>query len=741
MRKARYIVVSVLMAFFAMIAKAEDSVETDTAGVENGEEEEGSGDPEWDRLQKEHNANYGTIEGIRIADEMIEYSRKRQDLLGIQSGMQCKLTDHHSISDYAGVNALADSLIDFCSEHDKYVEGKYFAMYIKVISYIEQGRYKAAIQISQSLYDASREKIIGNDSIDITKKVRCNALTGLGLANSEMGRDEAAIAYYQEGIDLIEPVRDSIAFAGSYLDLQTFKMTSAQKLPVREKALKYFEEYQETLEWFNRIMADYPIPDNEIMLETAYVDVYSDLSNLKKARVHIAKADSILAENPELADQYAAELHSVKAKYYNLMGNGQLAIAHADSASAFYKTVGKLSEQVTMLKLKHNSIHKLGQYNLEYPIANSIFSLMDTIYIHRYNSQVEDMQTVMNMDKLEQKTHEQEAELKLKEANEARLQARNQMLALGFVVVLLVGTVAVFIYKRRRDMEKQKILSEQKEKLQQEVDRQTEQLREQRDEIARKNRDITDSINYALRIQQSILPNLDSFNGYGTGGAFAFYVPCHIVSGDFYWSAENEDIKMFACADCTGHGVPGAFMSMIGTTILNDLFSDGLLDPAEILERLHERLISILQQNGEGDSRDGMDVGLLVFDRKKRTASAASARRPVYFYKGGEMVSFKGTKRSIGERDYDRNNMPFESYTEIVSEGDTVYMSSDGMPDQFGGPTEKGKRLKNSGMEAMMDKIVQLPITQQEKAVHDFYYEWRNTKEQLDDISFMGIRF
>ncbi len=654
-----------------------------------------------------------------------------------------RIQSRHAASRYAEAISVADSVL---SIYENYPEQKgfiYYVQFLKSIIFVDMGRYKSAIQLAQNLYDVSKQPIIDYSGDDVRINVHCNALTALGLAYIEMEQYVKAIECFTEGIDMLAPQKVDSTHTLQRLELQTNRLAAAQKLPIREVALKYINNYENELNEFdefkqNTVYSDVFTGDFRMLLEVAYIDVYTDMSNIRLANQHIEIANKLKDEN-DLAMQYLAELNNAKAKFYSLVGNYTASVAYADSSAQFYSKSKKYTNHINALKTKLSSIHKLGSFSQEYLIANKIFSLSDSVYQQRYTSQVEDMQTMMQMDKLEQKTQRLQAERQLVEL---RASKQRQLMFIIIGIIIFVALTAFLLFKRRRDMERHRILSRQKEMLEEEVNRQTEQIREQRDEIASKNRDITDSINYALRIQQSILPNLDAFKGYdGTGGAFAFYVPCHIVSGDFYWAATKGDIEMFACADCTGHGVPGAFMSMIGTTILNDLVSDDLVDPAEILERLHERLIGILQQNGEEDSRDGMDMALVVFNRNNKTASAASARRPVYFYLESGLVIFKGTKRSIGERDYNRENMPFETHVETVYSGDTIYMSSDGMPDQFGGPTERGKRLKNSGMEAMMEKVVQLPIAEQQKAVHDFYYEWRNDKGQLDDISFLGIRF
>lgn len=192
-------------------------------------------------------------------------------------------------------------------------------------------------------------------------------------------------------------------------------------------------------------------------------------------------------------------------------------------------------------------------------------------------------------------------------------------------------------------------------------------------------------------------------------------------------------------------------MTMIGTTILNDLFDHNIdITPDKMLENLHINLLNILQQSGEENSKDGMDLTVLRFDRENKKVSIASAKRPVYLYrKDGKMQELKEAtvKRSIGDRDYNAENLPFRAVEFDIAAGDTIYMSSDGLADLFGGP--KRQRFMKKRVQELMDEIVHLPMDQQFERVRDVFFNWlsdggripENQQEQLDDVSFMGVRF
>ncbi len=702
----------------------------------------------------------GTTEGLRYAEQLMSLSRQKGDDLGYEYGLQQKLNMLCTLGLYDESIAFADSIVAH-SDTSVHANRIYFAMFIKAISLIEQSKFRSAIQLAQKQYDDSKRPIFDNLGHDISIRVRCNALMCIGLANNEMSQENEAIAHYTEAINLIPD--DDTSNLTLRLDLQTYKMQSAQHISDRAKALEYIRGYDRDISKFreltesNDIFADLFIDDYALLMQVAYIDVYVDLGRPAEASRHVALADSLMAEYPDLVNHYAAELNSVKSKYYESIGRYGRSIAYADSALAYYKEYNRHNNEIGILKIKLRATHKMGQFGSEYPIAERIMSLSDSMNYQRYTSQVQDMQTIMDVDKL------QSEKLLFEQQNET-LSAQRQLWIFISVSVLLAAATVFSIFKRRRDKEKQIILNNQKVILEEEVARQTHQLRCQNEtirhnnevlaennaKIEKQNAEITDSINYAFRIQQSILPKLDFFHGLGHGGCFAFFMPCHIVSGDFYWARTNGAIDAIVCADCTGHGVPGAFMTMIGTTILNDLFDHATSPtPADMLEDLHENLISILQQSGDENSKDGMDLTIVIFDHKLGKASVASAKRPVYLYRDGERTEIADAmvKRSIGERTYNRENMPFRTVELDVAEGDTLYMSSDGLADLFGGPQRK--RFMKKRMLSLMDAIVGLPIEEQHKAVEKTFYDWltdcgnipEEEQEQLDDVSFMGVRF
>jgi serine phosphatase RsbU (regulator of sigma subunit) len=256
--------------------------------------------------------------------------------------------------------------------------------------------------------------------------------------------------------------------------------------------------------------------------------------------------------------------------------------------------------------------------------------------------------------------------------------------------------------------------------------------------IEEKNRSITDSINYALKIQTALLPSpwrlARAFEEY-----FIISRPRDIVSGDFYWLHEGDKYITLALADCTGHGVPGALMSIVGIDCLNIAITDeGASDPAALLNILDSKIVSAL--NSESDSvqsTDGMDISVLMIDKHSGHAAVASANRPVYINNSGELREIKQDKISIGG--YYVEHKEFTNHYLGSAKGMTVYMFSDGIPDQFGG--ERGKKLKSKGVRNLIASVMGESMENQEQYISEFIHSWKGNQEQLDDISMIAVRF
>lgn len=298
--------------------------------------------------------------------------------------------------------------------------------------------------------------------------------------------------------------------------------------------------------------------------------------------------------------------------------------------------------------------------------------------------------------------------------------------------MLLVLIFSGFLFNRFKVIRQQKIFIEQQKYL-----------------VEKKNKEVFDSINYAKKIQEALLKEEEHITEY-LPPHFVLFKPKDIVSGDFYWSQEKKslsnenkgDIFWYLCvADCTGHGVPGAFMSMLCTAYLNEInASENILSPAEILDKLREKIVKELKQSGEsGESKDGMDVSMMRLNLRTMEMQWSGANNPLWISKLEEgkpkLIEIKADKQPIG---YTINPKPFTNHHISITKGDTIYLFSDGYADQFGGPD--GKKFKQKQLQGKLLSIYHEALSIQKEILNTTFEEWRGELDQLDDIAMIGVR-
>jgi serine phosphatase RsbU (regulator of sigma subunit) len=272
--------------------------------------------------------------------------------------------------------------------------------------------------------------------------------------------------------------------------------------------------------------------------------------------------------------------------------------------------------------------------------------------------------------------------------------------------------------------------------LEEKVNERTQEIQHQKEMVEEKNREIVDSINYALRLQSAIIPPeskvRDKFED-----SFVLFKPKDIVSGDFYWMDVKDSNVILAVADCTGHGVPGAMVSVVGANSLNRCVKEfGLRKPSSILDKLRELIVETFEMSNH-EVKDGMDISLISIDRDKGKAYWSGAHNPLWILKKNttEIIEIKADKQPIGKFEYSK---PFNNHEIDLEAGDCLYMFSDGFADQFGG--DKGKKLKASTMRELFISLKDVPMQEQKKRIFETFESWKNLLEQVDDVCVMGIR-
>ena len=253
----------------------------------------------------------------------------------------------------------------------------------------------------------------------------------------------------------------------------------------------------------------------------------------------------------------------------------------------------------------------------------------------------------------------------------------------------------------------------------------------------KQKKELNDSIRYASYIQKALLPSQKEIDRYFSHN-FVLYLPKDVVSGDFYWFYRLKNKVVFSVADCTGHGVPGAFMSVLGISVLNQIvLSHKNILAGGILDLLREHVMKSLHQTGTlGEQKDGMDIALGIIDFTTNQLQFAGAYNPLYLVRNGDLIKYEGDKMPIGIDPVEEK--PFENHNISLENDDMLYMFSDGFADQFGG--EQGKKFKYRAFRELLIRASELSVTDQKELINQTFSEWKGKESQVDDVLIVGIR-
>ena len=316
---------------------------------------------------------------------------------------------------------------------------------------------------------------------------------------------------------------------------------------------------------------------------------------------------------------------------------------------------------------------------------------------------------------------------------------RQIVFAVLLLVVLLVAFVA-FVMNARRMRKHADEIKQRNHRLESEVVRQTNVLEKREQELKKKNDELHEQMRYASNIQHCMLPAKESLENKYISEYFVLYKPCTLISGDFYWTSQLGSKKFICLGDATGHGIPGAFIAMVSSTILNDLaLSIPEPTPLKLLTELDVSIRNILMTNDVSHGNDSVDISMLCIDESTQKMTIALARHTAYVVRErGEMLKIPGVKRSIGDTDPEFVKRPYAETTLDLHKGDCLYMTSDGYESQLGGPLYK--KMKRNRMTELFLKYYMLPLNLQMKSLDDELLAWQNGGEQTDDVLMMGMR-
>lgn len=571
--------------------------------------------------------------------------------------------------------------------------------------------------------------------------LQCKSALQVAVSYYNIAEYKKAAVYYQEGIALSEKTNDKQLMAKAYNGFANLFATQKLFLQATEyfnKALAISKELNDTRKVsvilmnlanieYNKSYYSNDFTQTNKLYSEAYDwavmakdtdQMVSCLGNWGMSLSDEGKFDGSL-EKLNTAITFAtksgnnADLVFLKyylGRTYGIMKQHKKALESFDESLKLaldFKDVDFQSENYLCIA---ESNYELGNYKEAFEYFKLYKNTEDTISSKELSAQ-------LNTIKAKYDTEKKQKQIELLEANANKDKIVKGSLTIGAVMLLVL---AFLMFNRYRLKSKTNKLLENQNAI-----------------ISEKNKDISDSINYAKKIQEAILPHHDDiekvFPDY-----FILSLPKDIVSGDFYWFTQHEHLKLFVVADCTGHGVPGAFMSMIGNTLLNHIVIERkIIRPDLILNELRREVIKALKQGEQSQSKDGMDISLICLNTQTNELQIAGANNPVWILKKDKtIVEIKPDKQPIGF--VSGINSDFSLQTYRAEKGDIVYQFTDGFADQFGGP--KGKKFKYSPLKEMLILLHDRGLTEQMYELKKTFFDWKGNLEQIDDVLLSGIR-
>lgn len=576
----------------------------------------------------------------------------------------------------------------------------------------------------QTEYDEANKLVL--EMLKISESIRYqngmfNAYNTLGLIQKSQKNEVEAIKYYKKAEAIAIKMNNLSALSNIYMNFGN--------------AYKNKGSYDSALS-YQRLSLQYSIQGKfKSNVEKNYNNIgniFKHLAQYDSARAYFNKAMSV-SKNDEVFMSSYNNLADVE----NKVGNYALAIEYRNKALAIAQKENAKNTLLLSYSGLATSYAGLKNYEKAYQNLKLSAAMSDSIFSADKTETITEMNTKYQVEKKQQQIELLDKDKKLHQTINYALFGGLAMIA-GLVWVLYRGNV-----RKRKDnqllMAKNEEISEQNEEINQqkeEIYAQAELLQEVNKTLEAQKEDIHSSIRYASRIQTALLPYAERLEK-SLEDYFVFYQPKDIVSGDFYWFAEKANKKILIAADCTGHGVPGAFMSVIADAILNQIVhSWEIYSPEKILNLLHKGIRKALQQES-GENQDGMDVVVTVWDNDSRKLTFAGAMNALYYVQQGVLYEIKGDKAAIGGFQSEEERL-FTAHEISLEHPTQIYLCSDGFQDQFGG--SEGKKFKTSALKELLQKICTLPQTEQKQQLVEAFNQWKGSFEQTDDVLIFGTR-
>lgn len=641
---------------------------------------------------------------------------------------------------YRGINA--EKQLFYSNKtifHANQINNMYFVLFGKlkrVVSIFDMGETDNAFK--------EMEKVIKEAEAYNDSSLLASIYNQYGVLHRQTSNFSEAMKYFTKAIKIAEEIGREYDAAGSYNNIAIIYNSQGDT----SKALEYFKyaieiykkdvnktnyakllvntaiiythkkEYNKALEMTNEAMEIWVKMDKKAAIGETYsclADIYDAMGDDKNAFKYL---------NKSLEIRTALNNRRGIAESYGRLGNFYFKQKQYHLAIPILEKAIGMAKEFLLLELEkesHNLLYKIYKEKKDYQSA--LQSLNNYLVIKDSLFNTENLKTIeLLKNKLDKEKSERELELTNIKLKNSELELNKQKQKFIFSIgasALLICIVLLIIAQQIKSKRINKILND-KNRL-----------------IEEKNKSITDSINYAKRIQSAILPSLKSVE-LVLPESFILYKPKDIVAGDFYWFEKNENSVLYAAADCTGHGVPGAMVSVVCNNALNRSVREfNLTEPGKILDKTRELVVQEFSKSDE-DVKDGMDISICNLDvssKNQITLKWAGANNPLWIIRNNKLIEYKPDKQPIGKT---VNPIPFITQLIPLSKNDTIYIFTDGYADQFGG--EKGKKFKTARLKELLLSIGHKTLKEQEFILNTVFETWKGKNEQVDDVCIIGVR-
>lgn len=634
--------------------------------------------------------------------------------------------------------------------------------------YLNKGNYDKALEFYQKSYEMQR-------NLD-NKKGMAGALENIGIVYQNRGFYDKAISYFQQSLKIEEELNNSLgvsqslnSIAGVYFLMNNFEKALQyyqQSLSIKEKLGDIKEvaftlnnignvydnllNYSKAIEYYEKSLSI----SLKIGLTQNLANIYNNLGNIyikqkkyNKASEFFQKALLIHQNSGNLQGISSCYFHFATINYHN--GQYKKALEYSQKSLNISKKIGLKDHIKRNYQLQASIYAAINDYENAYYLHQKYVDIKDSLINEESHKQITEIEAKYQTEKKEKEIAflNQQSELnnlKLKK-NAKEIQFQRTIIYIAIIGFVLILFFLLLLYKQFLEKKAINLKLEVKNNeisIQNiEIERQKNLAISQRDQITEQKKHITDSILYAKKIQHSILPDdkcvRKFFDEY-----FIYYQPKDIVSGDFYWFSITDTPKKaitIAAIDCTGHGVPGALMSIVGYNLLNQIIKlQNKVKPDEILNLLTLSLSNLLQTaTNQQVVNDSMDIALCTIYPDEMCLEYAGAHNPVYIIQNGNLVELKGNSISIGEK-YNDSYINYDLKKININSGDIIYLFSDGYIDQFGG--KERKKFLSKRFKRLIIDIQHLSMEEQKKALVNNFENWKMDVEQYDDVMILGFK-